>query len=239
MSGPIIKKTCLPPPVVSAACASQYSGSVYEPSIKIQTTGHKVVTPPAFDTTRSSNNVTRKPYSSVSNRVISEPIADAVSTCGSLQTIRIEDGEVTVKTEKNVYLTVNDNTVEQRYFRTGGGVELTEVNVFTKNQSVLPYTLISAPIVLLDASMSNNYRLTLDTNATLANATNATDGMVINIKIKQDSVGGRTLAFSSTYKWPGGNTPVLTATPNAVDFLSMYYDQSDSTWVCVLQKGFA
>lgn len=196
-----------------------------------------------YDPNKRSTTLTKAISASaanlVANRIVESEIDSSVATSGSLQTVKVGTGQVTVKTEKNVYLNVYDNTVDQKYIRNGRGIELTEVNVFTKNQSVLPYTLISAPVVLLDASMSNNYRLTLDTNATLANATNATDGMVINIKIKQDSVGGRTLAFESAYKWPGGNTPILTATPNAVDFLSMYYDQSDSTWVCVLQKGFA
>lgn len=119
------------------------------------------------------------------------------------------------------------------------GISLGAVNVFTKNQSVAPSALTSGATIALDASLSNNFKLVLGTNATLSNPTNATDGMVVNIRIKQDGTGSRTLAYGSAYKWPGGTAPSLSTAANAVDLLSMYYDSTDAAWACVLQKGFA
>lgn len=113
------------------------------------------------------------------------------------------------------------------------------VNVYTKNQSVTPSALTSGATIAVDASLSNNFKLTLATNATLSNPTNATDGMVLNIRIKQDSTGSRTLAYGSAYKWAGGSAPALSTAANAVDLLSMYYDATNAVWACVLQKGFA
>jgi len=121
----------------------------------------------------------------------------------------------------------------------GAGATLGAVNVFTKNQSVSPSTLTSGASIALDASLSNNFKITLATNATLANASNPTDGMVLNIRIKQDATGSRTLAYGTAYKWPGGAAGVLSTSANAVDLLSMYYDSADAAWACVLQKGFA
>lgn len=120
-----------------------------------------------------------------------------------------------------------------------GAAMQSEVNVFTKNQSVTPSALTSGATITVDASLSNNFKLTLATNATLSNPTNSTDGMVVNIRIKQDATGSRTLAYGSKYKWAGGAAPALSTAANAVDFLSMYYDATDDRWECVLSKGFA
>lgn len=120
-----------------------------------------------------------------------------------------------------------------------GAATLSAVNVFTKNQSVSPAALTSGATIAVDASLSNNLKLTLGTNATLSNPTNPTDGMVVNVRIKQDATGGRTLAYGSAYKWPGGSAPALSTAANAVDLISMYYDATDAVWECVMQKGFA
>jgi hypothetical protein len=120
-----------------------------------------------------------------------------------------------------------------------GGVQLGGINVYTKSQSVTPSALTSGASIALDASLSNNFKLVLGVNATLANPTNPTDGMVVNIRIRQDATGSRTLAYGTAYKWPGGAAGVLSTAANAVDLLSMYYDSTDAVWACVLQKGFA
>src|SRR5574337_1077981 len=146
------------------------------------------------------------------------PLATVVTGASSITTITDKRGLITVA---------------------ASGVTLGAVNVFTKNQSVAPAALTSGATIAVDASQSNNFKLVLGTNATLSNPTNATDGMVLNIRIKQDATGGRTLAYGSAYKWPGGTAPALSTAANAVDLLSMYYDSTDAVWACVLQKGFA
>jgi hypothetical protein len=121
----------------------------------------------------------------------------------------------------------------------GSGAALGAVNVFTKNQSVAPSTLTSGGTIAVDASLSNNFKLVLGTNATLSNPTNPTDGMVVNIRVKQDATGSRTLAYGSAYKWPAGSVPALSTAANAVDLISMYYDSTDAVWSCAMNKGFA
>ncbi len=120
-----------------------------------------------------------------------------------------------------------------------GGVQLGGVNAFAKNQSVTPAALTSGASIAVDASLSNNFRLVLGVNATLTNPINLTDGMVLNFRIKQDATGGRTLAYGAAYKFPGATAPVLSTAPNAVDFMSCYYDATDGTLACVMSKGFA
>jgi hypothetical protein len=104
--------------------------------------------------------------------------------------------------------------------------------VFTKAQAVARSTLsISTGNVAVDASLSNAFRLVLTSNATLLTPTNPYDGQVIRIVVKQDGTGGRTLAYGSAYKFPGGTAPVLSTGANAIDYLAFEYSGADSVWI--------
>lgn len=93
--------------------------------------------------------------------------------------------------------------------------------------------------ILIDASLANNFRVTLGGNRTLGNPLNLIDGQVFNVRILQDGTGGRTLAYGSMFKFPGGTAPVLSTSANALDFMSCQYDAVDNTLICVMNKGFA
>jgi hypothetical protein len=112
-------------------------------------------------------------------------------------------------------------------------------NSYTKNQAVTASPLTSGASIATNAALSNNFRITLAHNATLANPTGLVDGMVLNFRIKQDATGTRTLAYGTKFKWAGGAAPVLSTAANAVDFMSCYYDGTDDVLACSLAKGFA
>lgn len=107
----------------------------------------------------------------------------------------------------------------QTFFRTTLGV-------WTKNQSVTPFALISGAAVAIDASKSNNFKLTMGAACKLSNPTNLTEGMVLNFAIDQDATGGRVLTFDTMFKWPGGAAPTWVTTASAKNFFSAYYDGS-------------
>lgn len=111
------------------------------------------------------------------------------------------------------------------------------VNTYTKAQGVTPAALTSGSSVATDASLSNNFTLTLATNATLANPTNLIAGHVYNWIITQDATGSRTLAYGTLFKWPGGTAPVLSTTSSAVDLISAIYD--GTRLVANFNKGYA
>ncbi len=98
------------------------------------------------------------------------------------------------------------------------------VNVWTKNQSVATVALTDGSSIATDASLSNNFKVTLGGNRTLANPTNLTEGMWLLFVVKQDATGGRTLGYGSKFKWSGGVAPTLSTSANAVDTISAYYD---------------
>jgi hypothetical protein len=56
-----------------------------------------------------------------------------------------------------------------------------------------------------DFSTANYFSVTLGGNRTLANPSNQTAGQSGTIVITQDGTGGRTLAYGSNYKFPGGD----------------------------------
>jgi len=68
-------------------------------------------------------------------------------------------------------------------------------------------------------SIANNFTVTLAGNGTLTNPQTIIPGQSGVVYVGQDSVGSRTLTYGSWWKFPGGVTPTLTTTANAVDAL--------------------
>ena len=107
------------------------------------------------------------------------------------------------------------------------------IETFTKAQRGAVVALTSASTITPDFSASNNYSLTLATNATLANPTNLTAGQSGVITITQDGTGSRTLAYGSYWKFIGGTAPTLSTAASAVDEL-VYYVESSTRITAVL-----
>jgi len=73
--------------------------------------------------------------------------------------------------------------------------------------------------ITLNLANANNFSLTLNANATntLANPSNLEPGQSGVIYVSQDATGSRTLAYGTSWDFPGGTAPTLTTTANAVD----------------------
>lgn len=115
---------------------------------------------------------------------------------------------------------------------------ITNVQTFTAGQRGGVSALTSASTITPDFAVSNNFSLTLDTNATLANPSNLVAGQSGIIVITQDATGSRTLAYGSYFKFPSGTAPTLTTTANAVDVL-FYYVQSSTKVDATLLNNFS
>jgi hypothetical protein len=135
-----------------------------------------------------------------------------------------------------------DTTNNRFYFYSNGwkaaGNVTNGANTFTAAQVVTPTTLTDAASIAIDASLSNNFRVTLGGNRGLANPTNLVDGQVLNIRIAQDATGGRNLSYGSMYKFSGGNVPSTSPAPNSVDFLTAVYDAPLGILICSMNKDF-
>jgi hypothetical protein len=104
---------------------------------------------------------------------------------------------------------------------------ISNVQTFTAGQRGEVTVLTSGSTVNTNLADSNNFSLTLATNATLANPTNIVAGQSGAITITQDATGSRTLAYGSNWKFAGATAPTLTTTADAVDVL-VYYVESSS-----------
>ncbi|MFN3732257.1 SGNH/GDSL hydrolase family protein [Comamonas testosteroni] len=121
----------------------------------------------------------------------------------------------------------------------GSGTNLLNaVNVFKRNQSVEPQVLSSAGAIAINASLSNTFGITLTGNATIANPSGLSDGMLLNIFIRQDATGGRTVSFGNKFRWAGGTAPSLSTAPNAADIIRAQYDAGTGLLFCSVLTGF-
>ena len=105
---------------------------------------------------------------------------------------------------------------------------ISNVQTFTAGQRGGVSALTSGATITPDFATANNFSLTLDTNATLANPTNIVAGQSGVIVITQDGTGGRTLAFGSYWDFSSGTVPTLTTAANAIDVLVYYVNSTTS-----------
>jgi len=101
---------------------------------------------------------------------------------------------------------------------TGYGL-LDGAQTWTKGQRGEITALTSAATITPDFADSNNFSVTLDTNATLANPSNIVAGQSGCIWITQDGTGSRTLAYGADWEFTGGTAPTLSTAAGAVDCL--------------------
>ena len=105
-----------------------------------------------------------------------------------------------------------------------GKAALAVAQNFTAAQGVTPVTLADAATIATDASLSNQFVVTLGGNRILGAPTNLVAGRVYEWEIKQDSNGGRTLAFASIFKFEGGSAPTLGTAANSSDIITARYN---------------
>jgi hypothetical protein len=109
--------------------------------------------------------------------------------------------------------------------------------VWDRNHLVAPVSLSDGASIAVNAALSNNFKVTLGGNRTLANPTNLADGMVLNFVLKQDGTGNRTLAFDTKYDFGEAGTPTLSTGASKIDFVSCYYDSAADKLLCSFRKS--
>jgi hypothetical protein len=100
----------------------------------------------------------------------------------------------------------------------------------------VPAVLTDASSIVVDASRSNVFTLTIGGNRTLANPSNLKTGCMYMFVITQDATGSRSLSYGSAYTFVDSVEPVLTTAAGAVDILSAYYDGSKPR--CTMLNNF-
>jgi len=105
-------------------------------------------------------------------------------------------------------------------------------------ESALAYsTLTDAATVTPNLNSARRFTWTIGGHRTLANPSNQRAGQNVLIVITQDGTGGRTLAYGSAWKFPGG-APTLSTAIGAVDVI-VGEVQANGTIRAFLHKAFA
>jgi hypothetical protein len=160
--------------------------------------------------------------------VWTQPLAIGTPSDGTVSTAKIQDSAITsAKIAAGAVLTIDiadANVTPAKLDR--AYAELAAAQSFTKAQRGAVVALTDAATIAVDASLGNNFSVTLGGNRTLGNPTNLTAGQHGAIVITQDGTGSRTLAYSSNWKFPAGTAPTLTTTASAVDVLAYYVESS-------------
>ena len=139
----------------------------------------------------------------------------------------IQEGEICYATDQDKLYVKEGAALVSTQANVPGSIAVTNTaQTFTAAQRGTITTLTDGATVTPDFAITNNYKLELGGNRTLANPTNLTAGQSGVIVISQDSTGSRTLAFGSYWKFAGGTAPTLTTTASASDVIVYFVDSS-------------
>ena len=101
--------------------------------------------------------------------------------------------------------------------------------------------LTDSTTIAVDASLGNDFRVTIAGNRTLGNPSNPTDGQKIIFQVTQGSGGNFTLSYGSGYEFSTGlPQPTLSTTAGQTDLLAFIYNEQKGKWLlAAFVSGFA
>jgi hypothetical protein len=94
-----------------------------------------------------------------------------------------------------------------------------------------------AGVFTIDCEESNVFEIVLTQNATIASPINPIKGQTINVLIKQDATGGRTVTWGGDWTFFNG-IPTLSTEAYATDMISCQWDDTALKWRCSFLTGF-
>ena len=102
-------------------------------------------------------------------------------------------------------------------------------------------SLADAATIAVDASLGNDFRVTIGGNRTMGNPANPADGQKIIFHITQGSAGSAAITWGSAYEFSTGlPQPTLSSTPGDTDLVAFIYNAAKSKWLMAATViGFA
>ena len=92
--------------------------------------------------------------------------------------------------------------------------------------------LADAATISVDASLGNDFRLTIAGNRTMGNPANPADGQKVTFQVTQASGGPFTLSWGSGYEFSTGlPQPTLSTTAGQTDLLGFIYNAAKGKWL--------
>lgn len=101
--------------------------------------------------------------------------------------------------------------------------------------------LTDGPTIPIDASLGNDFRVTLGASRTLQNPANPADGQKIVLQITQGGAGSSTVTWGSSYEFSSGlPQPTLSTAVGQTDLLAFIYNAAKGKWLlAAFVAGFA
>ena len=101
--------------------------------------------------------------------------------------------------------------------------------------------LTDAATIAVDASLGNDFRVTIAGNRTMGTPANPSDGQQIIFQVTQGSGGSFTLTWASGYEFSAGlPQPTLSTTAGQTDLLGFVYNAAKGTWLlAAFLNGFS
>ncbi len=102
-------------------------------------------------------------------------------------------------------------------------------------------SLSDAATIAVDASLGNDFRVTINGNRTLGNPANPADGQKAVVQVTQGTGGSFTLSYGTAYEFSTGlPQPTLSTTAGDTDLLAFVYNQAKGKWLLAAAvNGFA
>jgi hypothetical protein len=92
--------------------------------------------------------------------------------------------------------------------------------------------LTDAATIAVNASLGNDFRMTIAGNRTMGNPANSADGQQIIFQVTQGSGGSFTLSWGSSYEFSADlPQPSLSTTAGQTDLLGFIYNAAKGTWL--------
>ena len=101
--------------------------------------------------------------------------------------------------------------------------------------------LADAAQIAVDASLGNDFRVTLSQSRIIESPSNPIDGQKIIFQITQGSLGSSKVTWGSAYEFSTGlPAPTLSTTPGTTDLLAFIYNEAKGNWLfAAFMPGFA
>ena len=104
----------------------------------------------------------------------------------------------------------------------------------TESGAIAPavVSLTDAATISVDASLGNDFRVTIAASRTMGNPANPTDGQKITFQITQGAGGSAVITWSSSYEFSDGlPQPTLSTKAGQTDLLGFIYNAAKGKWL--------
>ena len=101
--------------------------------------------------------------------------------------------------------------------------------------------LTDAPTIAVNASLGNDFRVTINGARTMGNPSNPVDGQQIIFQVTQGSGGSYAITWGSSYEFSTGlPQPTLSTTAGQTDLLGFIYNAAKGSWLlAAFVNGFS